>query len=272
MPQPSWLNTDPFFFEGGPVGVLLIHGFTGAPTEMRPMGEYLAARGLTVCGVRLPGHGTTPEELARIRREEWIAACEAGLQDLRARSEIVFVGGLSLGSLLTLWLGAHHDDLAGLILMAPAVKVRDWRMCLTPIFKYFMKYSPVDHAAESDLSDPEALNRVWCYDIRPVAAAAEVYGLQRWARRALPRITQPVLIFQGQNDGTLPPEAAQITYDRIGSTDKTLIWLEKSGHNILIDSEREKVWEESYAWIRARAGKHRETRTDRNKNDVKRKA
>jgi len=218
------------------------------------MGEYLAARGLTVCGVRLPGHGTTPEELARTRRGEWIAACETGLRELRARCEILFVGGLSLGSLLALWLGAHHDDLAGLILMAPAVKVRDWRMRLTPIARYFMKYSPVDHTAESDLSDPEALNRVWCYDTRPVAAAAEVYALQRWVRRALSRITQPVLIFQGRNDGDLSPDAAQITYDRIGSTDKTLIWLENSGHNVLVDGEREMVWEESYAWIRARSG------------------
>ena len=255
MPQPSHLSTDPFFFEGGPVGVLLIHGFTGAPTEMRPMGEYLAARDLTVCGVRLPGHGTTPEDLARTRREEWIAACEAGLQDLRARCQTLFVGGLSLGSLLALWLGAHHDDLAGLILMAPAVKVRDWRMRLTPIVKYFMKYAPVDQEAESDLSDPEALNRVWCYDTRPVAAAAEVYALQRWARRALPRITQPTLIFQGRNDGALTPDAAQFTYDLIGSTDKTLIWLERSGHNILIDGEREQVWEESYTWIQRHAGR-----------------
>jgi len=236
------------------VGVLLIHGFTGAPTEMRPMGEYLAGRGLTVCGVRLPGHGTTPEDLARTRRQEWIAACEAGLEDLRARCQTLFVGGLSLGSLLTLWLGAHHDDLAGLILMAPAVKVRDWQIHLTPIAKYFMKYSPVDHTAESDLSDPRALDRVWCYDTRPVAAAAEVYALQRWARRALPRITQPALIFQGRRDRDLSPDAAQFTYDRIGSADKTLIWLENSGHNILIDGERERVWEESAAWIEARSG------------------
>ena len=259
MPQPSHLNTEPFFLEGGPVGVLLIHGFTGAPTEMRPLGEYLASHGLTVCGVRLPGHGTTPEELAHTRRGEWIAACEAGLHDLRARCETMFVGGLSLGSLLALWLGAHADDLAGLILMAPAVKVRDWRMRLTPIAKYFMKYAPVNHTAESDLGDSEALNRVWCYDTRPVAAAAEVYALQRWARRALSSITQPVLIFQGRKDRDLPPEAAQITYNGISSRDKTLIWLDNSGHNVLVDGEREAVWEESYGWIRESAGKWRKT-------------
>jgi len=261
MPQLSHLSTAPFFFDGGPVGVLLIHGFTGAPTEMRPMGEHLAARGLTVAGVRLPGHGTTPEDLARATRAEWLAACEAELAKLRARCQTLFVGGLSLGALLTLWLGAQHDDLAGLILLAPAVKVRDWRMRFTPIARYFIKYSPVDPTAESDLSDPEALGRVWCYDTRPIAAAAEVYALQRGVQRALPRITRPVLIIQGRRDRALTPDAAQITYDCIGSADKTLIWLENSGHNVLVDGERERVWEESAAWIEACSGQNVERKT-----------
>ena len=254
MPQPSHLSTDPFFFDGGPVGVLLIHGFTGAPPEMRPLGKVLAARGLTVAGVRLPGHGTTPEELARTTRAEWIAACETELAKLRSCCQTLFVGGLSLGALLALWLGAQHDDLAGLILLAPAVKVRDWRMRFTPIAKHFISYVPVDHTADSDLDDPDALDHVWCYDTRPVAAAAEVYALQQRVRRLLPLVTQPALIVQGKRDGSLPPEAAQITYDRIGSTDKTLIWLEHSGHNVLIDGQRERVWEESAAWIQARSG------------------
>lgn len=253
MPQPSHLNTQPFFFEGGSTGILLIHGFTGAPTETRPMGEYLAARGITALGVRLPGHGTTPQELAQTRRQEWTAACETGLQELRSHCDTLFVGGLSLGSLLTLWLGAQHSDLAGLILLAPAVKVRDWRIYLTPIAKHFIDFFPAEQTGNNDLGSPDALNYVWCYDATPVAAAAEVLALQRQARRLLPRITQPVLIMQGRHDGALAPDAAQVAYDRIGSGDKTLIWLENSGHNVLIDGERARVWEECYGWIRGRA-------------------
>jgi len=250
MPQPPHLSTEPFFFEGGPAGILLIHGFTGAPTEMRTIGEYLEARGVTSLGVRLPGHGTTPQDLAQARLEDWTAACETGLQELRSHCDTLFVCGLSLGSLLALWLGAQHADLAGLILLAPGVKVRDWRIYLTPVAKYFIKYLPAEQAASPDLSDPDALNRVWCYDTTPVAAAAEVLALQRAVRRLLPRLTQPVLIMQGRHDGALAPDAAQFTYDRIGSADKTLIWLEHSGHNVLIDAERGRVWEESYSWIR----------------------
>lgn len=249
MPQPSHLSPDPFLFPGGTTGILLIHGFTGAPTEMRPMGEYLAARGLTARGVLLPGHGTTPQDLARARRGDWMEACEAGLRELRSHCDTLFVGGLSLGSLLALWLGAQHSDLAGLILLAPATKVRDWRVYLTPVAKHLVRFIPADHIANNDLVDPEALGRDWCYDTTPVAAAAEVLALQRRAHRLLPRLRQPVLIMQGCHDGALTPDAAQITYDRIGSADKTLIWLEHSGHNVLIDSERARVWEESYRWM-----------------------
>jgi carboxylesterase len=246
------LTPAPFFFAGGPTGILLIHGFPGSPAETRPLGEFLAGRGLTVAGVRLPGHGTIPEDLARKRRGDWTAACEAELLRLRDRCQTLFVGGLSLGSLLSLWLGAHHSDLAGLILLAPAVKVRDWRIYLTPVAQYFIKYAPVDHRADTDLCDPEALDRVWCYDTRPVAAAAQVLRLQREVRRLLPRVRQPALIMQGRNDDALPPDAAHIVHDRISSSNKTLIWLENSGHNVLIDSERERVWGETYEWIRER--------------------
>jgi carboxylesterase len=252
MPQPSHLSTDPFFFAGGPTGILLIHGFTGAPTEMRPMGEHLATRGLTALGVRLPGHGTTPQDLAQTGREDWIAACATGLEELRRRCATVFVGGLSLGALLALWLAAQHSDLAGLILLAPAIKVRDWRIHLTPLAKHFVRFLPTDHTSNNDLVDPDALGRDWCYDATPVAAAAEVLALQHQARWLLPRVTQPALIMQGRHDGSLAADAAQITHDLIGSADKTLIWLENSGHNVLIDAERTRVWEESYAWMRAR--------------------
>ena len=255
MPQPPNLNPNPFFFPGGSTGILLIHGFPGAPAETRPWGEFLAARGLTVSGVRLPGHGTTPEELAHTHRKEWIAACEAELARLRERCQTLFAGGLSLGSLLTLWLGAHHADLAGLILLGPAIKVRDWRIHLAPLAKYVITYMPVDHTEDNDLCDPEALDRTWCYDTRPVAAAAHVLALQREVRRLLPSVSQPVLIMQGRCDTALAPDAAQIVHDRIGSTDKTLIWLENSGHNVLIDGERGRVWEESVAWIGERVQK-----------------
>jgi esterase/lipase len=79
--------------------------------------------------------------------------------------------------------------------------------------------------------------------------AGEVYLLQRKVLRALPQIYQPILIFQGRRDAHLHPLAAQELYDAVASTDRTLIWLENSGHNLLIEGERESVWAQSYGWM-----------------------
>lgn len=257
MPQPKDLDPSAYAAEGatqlggagGAAGVLLIHGYTGSVAETRPMGEYLAAQGLAVRCPLLPGHGTTPEDLTRIQGQAWIDEVESALRSLQDRCAVVFVGGLSLGSLLALWLGAAHPEIAGLIPMAPAVKVQNRLMPLTLGLRYLFKYNPFGPIGDDDLGDPEAIQRIWCYDKLPLWGAGEVYRLQQEVRKALPRIRQPILVFQGRRDAQLPPEAAQTVYDGVGSSDKTLVWLEHSGHNLLVDGERESVWAQSHAWI-----------------------
>lgn len=259
MPQPKDLDPSAYaavgstqlMEVGSSVGALLIHGYTGSVAETRPMGEYLAAQGLAIRCPLLPGHGTTPQDLTRIHWQAWADEVEVALRDLQNRCGVVFVGGLSLGSLLTLWLGAEHPEIAGLIPMAPAVRVRNRLMPLTPLLRYLFKYSPFGSVGDQDLGDLEAIHRIWCYDDMPLWGAAEVYLLQRRVRKTLSRIHQPILIFQGRRDAQLPPEAAQMVYDGVASTDKTLLWLEHSGHNLLADGERESVWARSHAWIRA---------------------
>ncbi len=260
MPQPDHLDPSAYAADAGRVGVLLIHGFTGSVAETRPMGAYLAARGFTVRCPLLPGHGTTPERLTRIRWQDWAGEVQAAMQELQGRCRDVFVGGLSLGSLLTLELGARHPALSGLIVMAPVVKVRSRLLPLTLILRHLRKYAPVEALGDHDLGDPEAFQRTWCYDEIPLWGAGEVYRLQRRVVHMLPHIRQPLLIFQGRRDADLHPEAAQIVYDRVSTSDKTLIWLAHSGHNLLVDGERESVWDTSYAWMMERADQVRSGR------------
>jgi carboxylesterase len=249
MPQPPHLDPSAFAADGGPVGVLLIHGYTGSVAETRPMGEYLATQGLTVRCPLLPGHGTTPEELTRISWQAWDDSVEEELRDLRSRCRTVFVGGLSLGGLLALWSGVKHPDIAGLIAMAPVIKLRNRLAPLTLVLRYVLKYDPFGPIGDSDLGDPEGIHRIWCYDVTPLWGAAELYLLQRRVRKALPTIRQPVLIFQGRRDAQLSPQSAQLVYDCVASPDKTLVWLTDSGHNLLADGEREAVWERCFAWM-----------------------
>jgi esterase/lipase len=106
---------------------------------------------------------------------------------------------------------------------------------------------------DDDLADPAGIERIWCYDELPLWGAGETYALHRKVRRALPQIGQPILIFQGRRDAQLTARAAQILYEGVASPDKTLVWLENSGHNLLVDGERETAWAQSYAWMMERA-------------------
>lgn len=216
------------------------------------MGEFLAGRGLTVRCPLLPGHGTSVADLTdltRIRWQQWAEVVEEALEELQGRSASVVVGGLSLGALLTLWLGARHPDIAGLIVMAPAVRVRNRLAPLSLGLRYVVRYVPGTMSGGPDLQDPAAAARAWHYDPIPVWGAAELYRFQRQVVKVLGRIGQPILIFQGRHDHQVPPEAAQIVYDKVASTDKTLVWMEHSGHNLLVDGEREIVWARCYEWM-----------------------
>nr|MBC7244466.1 alpha/beta fold hydrolase [Chloroflexota bacterium] len=241
-------NLNPFFFPGGSVGCLLIHGGTGSPPEMRPMGEYLAAKGLTVLGVRLAGHGTSPEDLARTSWHNLVASAEEGLYRLQDQCTCVFVAGLSVGGLLTLYLAARHP-IAGAIVMAAPAYLSDWRLKLLPIIKHFVKWH--HSSGELDLTDPNAKDRVFFYRRVPLVFGEQVNHLLREARASLGQVKVPVLIMQGRCDRTIPADSAQIIFDSLGTDDKEIVWWSNSGHAITVDSEREAVWARAYSFITA---------------------
>ena len=249
MTRHAHLDPSAFFLEGGTVGVLLIHGFTGSPPEMRLIGDYLHQRGYTVSGPLLPGHGTTVEDMNRCKWTDWTVHVENALAELQARCETVFVGGLSMGSLLTLYLIAQHPELSGAILYSPAAWPADRRIYLTPVLKYLIQTK--SKSGESDLTDPKADLQLWSYEEQPTLAAHQLLNLVRKVRRLLPRVTCPLLIIHSTRDTSIHPKSAQRTYDRAGSANKELITLHDSGHCITVDGEWETVAEKTYEFIQA---------------------
>ena len=219
---------------------------------MRWIGDYLHARGLTVSGPLLPGHGTTPEAMNRCRWTDWTGHVEAALADLRARCTRVFVGGLSMGSLLTLHLAAQHPDLPGAIVYSPAVWTATSKIYLTPHRQAF-RCLPAQ-SADSDLVDPQADRQLWCYDVDPVGAAAELLKLILDVRRSLPKVVCPVIIIHSTGDAAIHPASAQRTFERIGAPDKQLITLHESGHCITVDRQWEYVAERTYDFIVGHGG------------------
>jgi carboxylesterase len=253
MARRSHLDPSAFYLPGGPLGVLLIHGFTGAPPEMRLLGNDLHSRGMTVAAPLLPGHGTSVEEMNRSRWRDWTGCAEQALADLRSRCELVFVGGLSMGTLLTLYLAERHADLPGAMLYSPALKLADRRLALAPLAKYVVSSLPKGGNADQDLTDPGAAQHLWSYEENPVAAAAELLALKRAVQRRLARVTCPLLIVDSTRDRAIHPRSAQAVYDGVSTPAayKTLLTLHNCGHVLLVDSEWQVVAERTARFIYA---------------------
>ena len=240
------LDLNPFLFPGGPVGCLLIHGGTGSPPEMRPMGEHLAQKGLTVLGVRLAGHGTTPEDLARTTWQDLVASAEEGLYQVQERCERVFVAGLSVGGLLALYLAAHHPVAGAIVMSAPAY-LKNWQLKVMPIFKLFAKWH--HSSGKVDLTDPSVQDRMFSYRRIPVVFGEQVNCLLRQVRSDLELVRVPVLIMQGRCDRTIAADSGPVLFEGLATKDKEIVWWPNSGHALTVDSEREAVWARSYSFI-----------------------
>jgi carboxylesterase len=128
-----------FFWEGGATGILLSHGYTATTAEVRPIARLLHTRGFTVTGPLLPGHGTDPLEMTRYRWQDWVASLEQSYLQLAQQCDTVFVGGESMGGLLSLYLAGHYPEIAGIMLHSPAVKLPRQSLFLTYLARPFIR-------------------------------------------------------------------------------------------------------------------------------------
>jgi carboxylesterase len=247
--EHSALEPCGFFLKGGPVGCLLVHGFTGSPLEMRELGEFLQEKGLTVSIPLLPGHGVTPDELNRVCWQDWVARVEEALAELRDQCETLFVAGLSLGALLTLHLAARQPDIRGIALYSPAIRVANRFFWLLPLARHVIKRWPKEPEEQDDLTPPQADSPAQHYDCYPTTGANELRKFQRVVRRELASVRVPAIVFYSTGDRMIHPDAGPFTFDRLGSEDKELVTLHNSGHNLMVDIERESIYARTYGFI-----------------------
>jgi carboxylesterase len=246
MAEPKvWDDAQPFYFKGNSTGVLVIHGFTGCTQSMLPYGEALAARGYTVLGPRLPGHGTTVEDMAQRKYTEWTGEAERALQELSGQCNRVFVTGLSMGGTITLYLANRFGDKIAGIIPINALALTEPLLRLTPILKYLLKTRP---GVGSDIKKPEAKES--CYDQVSVAAAYELTRLLKAMREGLSRVSVPTLIIASREDHVVkePANAEYITAN-LASKDKKILWLENSYHVATLDNDAEPIFEQAAEFI-----------------------
>jgi carboxylesterase len=249
-------TAEPFFFRGGPVACLLVHGFTGTPKEMRWMGEYLAGQGHTVYGIRLPGHATHPEDMLRVRRRDWLACLEDGWRILNnaTGSSQIFLAGLSMGGMLSLRFAAPpfstRYPVAGVIAMSTPFALRqDWRL---PFVKILQWIQPTIPKGTPDWRDESAGQDHIDYPYYPTGAVAELRDLLGEMRSALPQVKVPTLLIHSRQDlggGSFDPHSMQKIFERLGSQDKQMLWVEDCGHVITREPAREQVFQAAAAFI-----------------------
>ncbi len=229
-----------FEFAGDDRAVLCIHGFTGTPYEVRYLGESLAARGMTVRGIALPGHATRIEELEPLGFAAWADAVTAAFDDLAARCRAVAVVGQSLGGLLALELATRRPVAAVASLAAPlwfdglagVVARLTTRGPLAGKVRYLPKLGGSDvRAADVKRANPS-------YRAFPVRALGQLVAFMDVVDAALPDVRVPLLVLHGEHDHTAPVGSAARIAQRVQARELRVRILPRSFHLLAIDEER----------------------------------
>lgn len=188
-------------------GVLLVHGFCASPREMRPLADFLLQRNFTVLAVWLPGHGTSPQDLARRNYEEWLAATERGYQILRRMNLSVSAVGLSTGCLILLLLSLSYP-LSSQVLLAPYLRLKH---PLAPLV------GPLSLLIPYQTREIDPAEQAFYYQRRPLKGIVQLNRLKRKVKKKLPNIKTPALIITSTGDRTIYPETAKELYEQLGS-------------------------------------------------------
>jgi len=231
-----------FDLEGGPDAVLLLHGFTGSPFEMRYLAGRLQAAGMRCRGPVMAGHEDGPELLARTPRRQWVDRARQELFQLEGARR-TFVAGCSMGALVALALAHDHPDrVDALALLSPALRLRPTGSIAgflarhTPLARWVPR---VEKRAGSDVSDPEVRARNPCMPGIPLAGVVELQRLASEVDGMLPAVTAPAVVIAGARDHTVRVSGARRIARHIGSGPARLLVLPRSWHLVAIDVERD---------------------------------
>jgi len=204
--MPVMPGAESFTHVGGRTGALLCHGFTGSPQSLRPWAEYLAEAGLSVWLPRLPGHGTTWQDMARTRWEDWYAEVDRAFDELRAHSDEIFVMGLSMGGCLALRLAERRGpSVSGLVLVNPSLTGDTPLLKLAPALKLVV---PSLKGIASDIKK-EGSSELG-YDRVPVKAVDSLRQLWRITQGQLAEVTAPVLVYHSTDDHVVGPASLRL--------------------------------------------------------------
>lgn len=237
--------SSPFTGTGPRTGVVVSHGFTGSPHSVRDWAKSLASAGYAVRLPLLPGHGTSWQELARTRWQDWHAALDAAYLELAEECDVVVMAGLSMGGTLALRIAATRP-VAGVVVVNPGLVIDDPRAPLAGVLKFVLKSTP---AIANDILKPDMDEGA--YPRTPVAAAHELNKMFKNTVRLLPDITAPVRVYRSSVDHVVS-ESSMVALRR-GLTNAPLevVPLENSYHVATIDNDAPEIFRGTAEFVRS---------------------
>ena len=243
-------GADPWEADGGPVGVLVVHGFTGNPQSMRPLAEAFAAAGCSVSLPLLPGHGTRVEDMLPTRWEDWSAAAEAAYDALAARCESVCIAGLSMGGTLTLWLASRHPEVRGIVLVNPLADGEAPGVTAT-VAQLRALGEPLVPGIGSDIAAEGVVESA--YPLTPVEPLLSLHGALADLRARLADISCPVLLCTSPQDHVVEPVSSDLVAASVrGPVER--VTLERSFHVATLDLDAPLIEQRAVEFVRRVSG------------------
>lgn len=240
-----------FFFKGNNgKGILLIHGWTSTPYEMRALGEYLNKEGFSVYAPILSGHGTKPEDLENIIWKNWKSDVFKAYDKLSDECEQVFAGGMSFGGTLSLLL-AYEKKVAGLILMSTPYKMRYQKIFrhLIRIITYLGKYKKKSYPRILGNSEM-CLTQVVAYQRYPITSVCEAYHAIEVSLQKLNEITSPAIIIQSRDDHIISRNSMKALEKGLRSRFIKKRKIKNAYHNFIGDTNNEYIFDEIAEFVR----------------------
>jgi carboxylesterase len=222
-----------FSSTGSSHGVLILHGFTGNPQSMRPLAEAVANAGFTVELPRLPGHGTTVEDMMTTTWADWSSAAEAAYESLAGRCEKVAIVGLSMGGALTAYVGQRHD-VDALVFINPIVKpAPDEDRAAIQLFIDAGVLVNVAIGSDIKKEGPKEAS----YDATPLACALSLMNGLDDVYAHLTSLNAPTLLFTSREDHVVTdPINGDLLMSSVAAPIER-VWLENSYHVATLDND-----------------------------------
>lgn len=229
--------------------VMLVHGWTSTPYEMRVLGKELNAQGIAVDAPLLSGHGTRPQDLENVTWEQWVADVDRAYKRLRKQYTRVYVGGMSMGGNLALHVAQKNPDVCGIILMSTPYRMRFQTvgMMIAYITKRFISYKKKYYPRWTKTQ--ASITQLISYQKYPINSAFEAYLAIRNSFQHIEQVKQPAFLIQSTSDHLVARSSIDKIYRRIGSPHKDMRLIKRASHNFMGNGAHKDVFQDVVQFV-----------------------